>query len=231
MDGGRQNEEKGKCAVKKRVILFCMAALLVAGTIIGGSLASISAIGSLATNEMNAANLRVDVENTYIIDTDVVMPGDTIDPESTQFSIKNTADTPAYIRLIIKKYWISENSESSDAAFTKDMNLSPALISLSVPDESFIHAIGGMAVSSNETDVLYCKAPCDAGETITLPLVLSVDHNVDNTYKGAKIELSVSVDAVQYVQGETELNQNGILSTFGVMAELSEDGEIISLAE
>ena len=43
--------------------------------------------------------------------------------------------------------------------------------------------------------------------------------------------MKAAVDAVQFVEGQNELNAGGILASFGVIAELNEDGSIRSVTQ
>lgn len=218
--------------MKKRIILLCAAAVLVAAAIVGGSLASISATGKVATNELTAQTLKVDAVSDYTVTTQALMPGDTVDKDSTVFSVQNTAQTPAYLRVTINKYFLTQvQSDASAEDWQKNTDLSASLISMNVDEQNWLRAQGGITGDSHETDVLYYRMPIGPGETIQLPLTLSIDTTLDNSYTNTRIQLSVKVDAVQFAAGENELNANGILNTFGVIATLNSDGSISSLSE
>ena len=64
-----------------------------------------------------------------------------------------------------------------------------------------------------------------------MDLTLLLDLSLGNDYRDASVMLDASVDAVQYVAGENELNASGILATFGVDATLNGDGSIQSVAQ
>lgn len=231
VDDSRQTEEKGKFAVKKRIILLCAAAVLVAAVIVGGSIASISATGKVATNEMTARTLKVNVSSNYTLDTENLMPGDTVDKNATTFTVKNTAATPAYIRVTVNKFLLS-NANENGSDWQKNTALSASLISLNVDgNQNWLRAQGGMLSTSHETDVLYYSIPVGSGESVSLPLSLMIDTKADDSYINTRIELNVKVDAVQYAQGENKLNADGILGTFGVAATLNSDGSISMLSE
>lgn len=210
--------------MKKRILLLSAAAVLVTLTIVGGTLAATSAAGNVATNQMAAQTLAVNISDSYTIDAGKLMPGDELDSKATSFVVQNTAQTPAYVRVTVKKYWTDSETNAKNTELDSD------LLNLSVSG-SWITAQGGMAFSSGETDVFYYSAPVAAGEGISLPLKILIGKEADDKYVNKGIQLDVTVEAVQFVSGDNELNANGILSTFGVAASLNADGSINSIEQ
>lgn len=211
--------------MKKKYLLMGVTATMVVAVAVSGSLAAISASGRQATNKLAAPELEVGVTNAaFEIDAgSKIVPGDALDESATKFTVSNTQDISEYTRVTVRKYWTDENGE-------KDMTKDASLLTLDVSG-SWLEAEGGVSFSSGETDVFYLSTPLDAGQSVELPLTIQVANEVDDSYQNYHIELEVSVDSVQYVSGENELNQKGIESTFGVLATLNSDGSIQSLAQ
>lgn len=211
--------------MKKKYLLMGVTATMVVAVAVSGSLAAISASGRQATNKLAAPELEVGVTNAaFEIDAgSKIVPGDALDESATKFTVSNTQDISEYTRVTVRKYWTDENGE-------KDMTKDASLLTLDASG-SWLEAEGGVSFSSGETDVFYLSTPLDAGQSVELPLTIQVANEVDDSYQNYHIELEVSVDSVQYVSGENELNQKGIESTFGVLATLNSDGSIQSLAQ
>ena len=58
-----------------------------------------------------------------------------------------------------------------------------------------------------------------------------VSDELDNSYQGLGITVDARAEGVQFVSGENSLNATGILDTFGVVAQLDGNGNILSVAE
>ena len=221
--------------MKKKYWLMGITAALVAAVAVSGSLAAVSASGRQATNQLAAPTLDVGVTNQAVeLKDSAIVPGGTLDESATTFQVRNTADVDEYTRVTIRKYWVAADTdtENGDAETqAEETGLDANLLSLSVDGSDWLTAEGGMSFTSGETDVFYYNRPISAGETVSLPLTISVSNEADNSYQNAKIQLEVTVDSVQFVKGENELNQQGIENTFGVLADLNGDGSIRSLAE
>lgn len=210
--------------MKKKYLLMGVTATMVVAVAVSGSLAAISASGRQATNKLAAPELEVGVTNAaFEMDAGSIVPGDTLDESATKFTVSNTQDISEYTRVTIQKYWTNEDGE-------KDMTKDASLLTLDASG-SWLQAEGGVSFSSGETDVFYLSSPLDPGQSAELPLTIQVSNEVDDSYQNYHIELEVTVDSVQFVSGENELNQKGIESTFGVLATLNSDGSIQSLAQ
>ena len=212
--------------MKKKLILLSTAALLVAISIVGGSLAATSAVGQKATNDLAAPTLAVSIDSSaaaeLTLDSTSAMPGDEL---AASFTIENTADVPLYARVTVTKYWADETSQKNNE--TKDA----ALIGMSADSAQWLQAEDILTGTSGETEVYYYALPLQPGQAADLDLTLLLDLSLGNEYRDASVMLDASVDAVQYVAGENELNASGILATFGVAATLNGDGSIQSVAQ
>lgn len=215
--------------MKKKYLLMGVTAAMVVAVAVSGSLAAVSASGRQATNKLAAPELKVGVTNAQIdVNAGSIVPGDTLDENGTKFKVYNGADISEYTRVTIRKYWMDENGE-------KDLTKDASLLTLGVNSEEWIEASSSVSfsTSSGETDVFYLKTPLDPNESVELPLTIQVSNQADDSYQNAQIDLEVTVDSVQYAEGEDnlELNKQGILNTFGVEAVLNNDGSIKSLMQ
>ena len=211
--------------MKKKYWLMGITAAMVVAVAVSGSLAAVSASGRQATNKLAAPTLEVGVTNQDItLESGAIVPGDTLDESVTAFQVNNRAEIDEYTRVTIRKFWVDENGE-------KDLDKDAGLLTMTVNGADWLTAEGGVSFSSGETDVFYYDRPLAPGETVSLPLSIAVSEQADNSYQEAGIQLEVTVDSVQFVKGENELNQQGIENTFGVLADLNGDGSIRSLAQ
>ena len=212
--------------MKKKYLLMGVTAAMVVAVAVSGSLAAVSASGRQATNKLAAPTLNVDISAVnQIVDVDAthIVPGDTLDKDATTFNVSNSQEISEYTRVTIQKFWL-------DADGSKDPEKDAGLLTMDVSGD-WMKAEGGISFSSGETDVFYLNHPLKPGETVALPLTIQVSNEADDSYQGARIQLEVTVDSVQYVKGENELNAQGIENTFGVVADLDSNGNITSLMQ
>ena len=213
--------------MKKKYLLMGVTAAMVVAVAVSGSLAAVSASGRQATNKLAAPtlNVNVDAAKHYELDVDApgIVPGDTLDKEATTFNVSNNQEISEYTRVTIQKFWL-------DADGNKDFEKDASLLTMGVSGD-WMEAEGGISFSSGETDVFYLNRPLNPGETVALPLNIQVSNEADDSYQNARIQLEVTVDSVQYVKGENELNAQGIENTFGVVADLDSNGNIKSLMQ
>ena len=214
--------------IRKKYLLLGLAALLVSTALIGGSLATINAVGDPATERLEAPTLKVDIAYaaTGIAEiaqkNGVYMPGDTID--CSGFVVANTAQVPLYARVTVTKYW-------TDGKGGKNNAMDAHLIEMTADEGGWLRANEVLRGNSGETEVYYLARPLASGETAKLPLGLKISEKLTNAFAGAGITVKASVDAVQFVEGQNELNAGGILATFGVDAALNADGSIRSVTQ
>ena len=214
--------------MKKKYLLLGVTAILVATAIIGGSLAAINAVGEEAINNLGAPTLEVGIDSVSSVEakisdgTENFMPGSEVD--CSGYIVENTAEVPLYARVTVTKYWSNEENE-------KNKDLDAKLIEMSVDESGWLQANEVMMGNSGETVVYYLATPLAPGESASLPLKVSISAELGNEGQGNGIMMKAEVDAVQYVEGQPELNANGILASFGVLAELGNDGSIISVTQ
>ena len=187
--------------MKKKYWLMGITATLVVAVAVSGSLAAVSASGRQATNKLAAPTLEVGVTNQAVELTDsAIVPGGTLNEDATAFQVHNTAEIDEYTRVTIRKYWVAADTENGDAETqAEETGLDANLLSLSVAGSDWLTAEGGVSFTSGETDVFYYNRPISAGETVSLPLTISVSNEADNSYQNARIQLEVTVDSVQFV--------------------------------
>lgn len=214
--------------MRKKYLLLIAAALLVSAAVIGGSLASINAVGDRVTSELEAPELAVDIGSVGSAITVVedgsgrIMPGDKLDCEG--FVVTNTADVPLYARVTVTKYW-------TDGDQVKNPDMDAKLIRMTAEETGWLQANEVLIGSSGEQEVFYLSKPLSSGESYNLPLDILISSELGNSAQGAGITIEARVDGVQYVAGENELNAGGILSFFGVEAKLNGDGSIASVTQ
>jgi len=214
--------------LKNKYVLLGLAALIVSTGLIGGSLAAINAVGDPATERLEAPTLKVNIDYVASGVAEIAekngsyMPGDTLD--CSGFDVSNTAQVPLYARVTVTKYWIDQKGEKNNA-------LDAHLIEMSTNETGWLRANEVLRGNSGETEVYYLARPLASGETAKLPLDLKISEKLTNSFAGAQIAVKASVDAVQYVEGQNELNAGGILATFGIEATLNADGTIRSVTQ
>ena len=205
--------------MKKRYLLMGITAILVATTIVGGSLAATNATGETASNTLAAPTLSVGLSGTATKSLEVsaanrVMPGDQL---QGSFTVKNNADVSQFVRVTVTKYW--KNADGS-----KNVQDDTANLAFTWSSGSWTQAadpFAGDAGMSQEQYVYYYQQVLDAGVSTPVSFTIGVDQKLGNQYQNTGIALDVSVDAVQYVSGDDALNADGILSAWGVTAQVS----------
>jgi len=214
--------------MKKKYLMLGVAAVLVSAAIIGGSLATINAVGEAATNRLGAPTLAVNIGSvasaraTVEDQTEKIMPGDHLD--CSGFVVQNTAQVPLYARVTVTKYWTDGDEE-------KNTELDAKMIEMTVDESGWLQANQVLMGTSGETEVYYLAKPLASGESATLDLDITVSKDLGNIGQNAGITVKAAVDAVQFVAGQNELNASGILASFGVEAALNGDGSIASVTQ
>lgn len=214
--------------MKRKYLALGVAALLVSAAIIGGSLATINAVGDEATSNLEAPTLGVSIDyvasaEAQVTDqNDKIMPGDKLD--CSGFLVTNTAEVPLYARVTVTKYW-------TDADDKKDTDIDAKLIRMTADEGGWLQANEVLVGNSGETEVYYLARPLASGESALLGLDIVISEELGNKGQDAGITVKAAVDGVQYVEGENELNAGGILASFGVEAALNADGTIRSVTQ
>lgn len=207
--------------MKKNYILMGVAAALITTTIVGGSLAYFQADGRNVQQQINTKTLSIALtggENTLdSVFLDGAMPGGTV---SKSVKVENTADTPLYARVTIRKYWGSY-TEGADA-LNKDFDRDTSKIGIEPLSNWYVSSEG----DGDETTVLYYQEPIQPGASVDLINTLEIAADLDNSYADLGIGLDVEVDAVQAFAA-----QDAMLSEWGVWAEIDGSGRIVSVEE
>ena len=205
--------------MKKKYIIMGVAATLLVTAIAGGSLAYFQADGENVQQQINTKSLSIDLigsgnENTkqsvLVANT---MPGEQIEKN---VKVENTADTPLYTRVTIRKYW----GDFSNNNLTKDFDKDTSKILIPTLENWYISTGEG----DDETIVMYYQDPIQPGESVDVMYSLEVSPELNNTYANLGIGLDVEAEAVQAFAA-----QDAILSEWGVWAEI--DGDHIVYVE
>ena len=214
--------------MKKRVMLLCLAVLLVGTAVIGGTLAGFhTETGQQATAQITTKSLSIKLLDTTIEEQDTpladslvtlkdengVMPGDVI---AVSRCIENDADYDLYTRATIYKRW---NRNELDAS---KIQLVPG------SEEEWI-----LWYEDDEQAILYCRRPLhgigENGATdVTGELIsaVQISSDIDNSYANADIILEFEIDAVQKLGADA-----AIPAEWGVYPTFDEDGYIVKIAE
>ena len=209
--------------MKKKYMLMGVAAALITTTIIGGSLAAIQVNGEDVRQDINTRSLSIELTGSGTAEGNLylenAMPGGVIDKD---IKIENTADTPLYTRVTIRKYW--GDYESGSIELTKDYSKDTDKISLEVNGEWLEDK---NASDGGETSVYYYRKPIEPGtEPVDILKSLKLDADLDNSYADKGIGLEVEAEAVQ-----TYAAQDAMLSEWGIWADIDENGTIINIEE
>ena len=217
--------------MKKRVLLMGLAAVMVMGAVVGGSLAAGQASAeNPVTAPLAAATLNIEwtggeSDPVALTVTDkALMPADEIDVKDG-YKVDNTGNVDAYIRVTVTKYW----AEGED----KTTKLAAGNIQLGLNSEDWIKAEKLFEGNSGETEVYYYKYPVPAGQsTSELLKTIGIPASLTNEYAGMTVHLEAVADGVQFAGADAnELNASGILASWGVKAELDANGNLISVTE
>jgi len=153
-------------------------------------------------------------------------------------SVKNTGTIDEYVRVRLYKSW-----QYADG--TKETELSPELIEVSLPGNGWIEDTSASAQSSKERTVLYYPNILKSGEeTPAFADAVRIDNEImtkvkesrteengvvtitqEFSYNGVNFYLKAEVDAVQ-----THNAQDAIMSAWGVNVNIASDGTL-SLAQ
>lgn len=227
--------------MKRRYILLAVTAALVFAVAAGGTLAAQRVESGVLSLGLNAANLSVawkgegsvesDSEDITIHDVNL-MPDDTYEfaENDVNYSVLNSegnGNMDAYVRVTVTKYWCEDQNGQK-----KDADMDASLITLENDQKNWTTAEAPFAGrTKSETQVFYYKTPLAPGETTSRLLEsMTLSKDAGNEYSNRSIRLEAKAEAVQYVSGDNELNEEAILSAWGVYAELDENGNIISIS-
>lgn len=215
------------------------ALVLVAATAVGGSLAAGQIEGDRAVGApLAATTLQIGWADgqtrspaaEYQL-TQPVMPGDTValadaTGKAGVYSVQNTGSVAAYVRVTVTKYWADEENNG------KRTDLDGSAIQVSAPAGSgWLES--DPPFSSGETQTFYfCRpiSPQEASEALLQSL--AVDAALGNEYTDKTIRLEAVAEGVQFAgAAHGDVNQKGILTSWGVLAQLDEDGNITAIEQ
>lgn len=215
------------------------ALVLVAATAVGGSLAAGQIEGDQAVGApLAATTLQIGWADgqtqspvaEYQL-TQPVMPSDTValadaTGKAGVYSVQNTGSVAAYVRVTVTKYWADEENNG------KRTDLDGSAIQVSAPAGSgWLES--NPPFSSGETQTFYfCRpiSPQEASEALLQSL--AVDAALGNEYTDKTIRLEAVAEGVQFAgAAHGDVNQKGILTSWGVLAQLDEDGNITAIEQ
>lgn len=217
--------------MKKRVLLMGLAAVMVMGAVVGGSLAAGQASAEKpVTAPLAAATLKIEwnggkSESVGFTVTDrTLMPADNIEVDNG-YEVDNTGSVDAYIRVTVTKYWADGKGKTTD--------LDASSIQLGLNSTDWLQAEKLFAGNSGETEVYYYKYPVPAGQsTSELLETIGIPADLTNEYADKTVKLEAVADGVQFAGADAaDLNASGILASWGVVAQLDANGNLVSVTE
>lgn len=213
--------------MKKKLILMCVAGVLVMTAIIGGTLAGFNT----STENKGVTNITVKALGIEMLGTDngniAQATGGKARPGGDMELVKNIQNNveggyTLYTRVTIDKKWSDETLDASK-------------IHLYVGSgDSKVELLAGVIIndwivwySDAEQVVMYYTKPLAQGESSTnLMETLSFDADMDNTYAGQEALITFSADAVQTIAAE-----DSIPSEWGVYPVFDGNGNITAIEE
>lgn len=217
--------------MKKKVLLMGLAAVMVMGAVVGGSLAAGQASAeNPVTAPLAAATLNIEWTGgksdpvTLVVTDKALMPADEIEVKDG-YKVDNTGSVDAYIRVTVTKYWADGKGKTTDLAAEN--------IELGLNSEDWLKATSLFEGNSNETEVYYYKYPVPAGQsTSELLKTIGIPADLTNEYADKTVKLEAVADGVQFAGADAaDLNASGILASWGVVAELDANGNLVSVTE
>lgn len=217
------------------VVLFILAAALLAGSSITGARAALNNISTAYDSNVKMPTIGVklvengtEVGNGGAILTDLLGSDNVLVPGkkySEELKIKNSSmDTPAFVRVTIYKYW-KDASGKVYTNGTKDLDTSMIVLDLA-NDGNWLIETEPATSTSGERTVLYYSGILDAGATTATPFLkgITIDEAIINKaqwskqsvtggtiltviydYDGYSFCLDVKVDAVQTHNAEAAI--------------------------
>ena len=217
--------------MKKKVLLMGLAAVMVMGAVVGGSLAAGQASAeNPVTAPLAAATLNIEWTGgksdpvTLAVTDKTLMPADEIEVKDG-YKVDNTGSVDAYIRVTVTKYWADGKGKTTDLAAEN--------IELGLNSADWLQAESLFEGNSNETEVYYYKYPVPAGQsTSELLESIGIPADLTNDYADKTVKLEAVADGVQFAGADAaDLNASGILASWGVVAELDANGNLVSVTE
>lgn len=222
--------------MKKKILLVALVGVLVATTMIGGSLAYFSAEGSKVQQQINTMTLSIQLQDVIIdangeeigvepaegaLSVEHVMPGAVIDKT---MRVHNPEEVTEYVRVSIRKYW----TQASDAGVVKLPDKDAAAITLHPINTGETERERWIVVKeTDEHMILYYTKPLAEGEnTKNFMDQVLISEKLKNDYVNLGITLEFETEGVQIFAAE-----DAFLSEWGVMPVIAEDGYILEIIE
>lgn len=224
---------------------MAVTAALVFAVAAGGTMAAQRVQSGVLSLGLNAANLAIEWSadgtaesdsGAITVDESALMPAGEYDfaKAADNYTVQNTdadSNMAAYVRVTVTKYWCDGNdAQASD----KDLEADSGLLTLTCDEDNWTSIAEPAAFAGrtkSETQVFYYKTPLVPGASTTdLLKTLALSDAAGNDYINKAVRLEAVADAVQYVPGDNELNEQAILSAWGVKATLNADGSISAIS-
>ena len=228
--------------MKRRYMLMAVTAALVFAVAAGGTMAAQRVQSGVLSLGLNAANLAIEwsadgtaeSDNGAItVDESALMPAGEYDfaKAGNNYSVQNVngdSNMSAYVRVTVTKYWCDGNDAQAD----KDLEADSGLLTLTCDEENWTSVVNPFeGRTKSETKVFYYKTPLAPGASTTdLLKSMALSEEADNQYADKAVRLEAVAEAVQYVPGDNKLNEQAILSAWGVKATLNADGSISAIS-
>lgn len=217
--------------MKKKLILMCVAGVLVMTAIIGGTLAGFNtAAENPAVSNISTKELGISLEGGSMPEAKGALAVEKLhgnvpgSQEELVYYIRNNAEKgyTLYTRITIDKKWANPE-------------LDPSKIHLYMGDvEDPVELTAGQTVndwiiwySDEEQVIMYYTKPMEPGdETTDLIDLVGFDADMNNEYTDSEVLLTFTADAVQTIAAE-----DAMPSEWGVYPVFGTDGIITSIAE
>lgn len=213
--------------MKKKLILMCVAGVLVMTAIIGGTLAGFNT----STENKGVTNITVKALGIEMLGTDngniAQASGGKAKPGGDMELVKNIQNNvdggyTLYTRVTIDKKWSDETLDASKIHLYVGSGDSKTELLAGVTVNDWI-----VWYSDAEQVVMYYTKPLAQGESSTnLMETLSFDADMDNAYAGKEALITFSADAVQTIAAE-----DSIPSEWGVYPVFDGNGNITAIEE
>lgn len=212
---------------KKNFIIIGAAAVLIAATLISGTVASFQA-ETTSKNKISAGNIGIQLmEETANggkeikggdIKSITGMPGDKI-PEAIY--VDNIKDNPLYLRVTLHKSWEDRNGEKNPEA---DANY------ISILTDQKQDWIIQDDDENGEEMYFYYRKPLNAKESTSKIMdfiqIGNIPSKEQNLYTGLSIAFDVEADAIQVIGAE-----DAMLSEWGLEVKIDADGVLQEVEE
>ena len=213
--------------MKKKLILMCVAGVLVMTAIIGGTLAGFNTsteskgVTNITVNALGIEMLGTNSGNIAQASADDVKPGGEIELIK---NIQTNVDGgyTLYTRVTIDKKWSDEELDASKIHLYVGSGDNKVELLAGVTVNNWI-----VWYSDAEQVIMYYTKPLVQGE-VSQNLIESVsfDEDMNNSYVGKEVMISFSADAVQTIAAE-----DSIPSEWGVYPVIAGDGTITAIEE